>query len=132
MRLTKKQLAAMAVAHPATEIRPIVSAWALLILDGLVVGEVRDLSIVPAKHEWVDRELYAESDVGSLIKWPRARRNMLLAASDWSQAVDVPETTRTKWAAYRAALRDLPNACPDALKIQWPLPPTAPAITFEA
>lgn len=120
MRLTKEQLEAMAAASPATEILPIVSAWALLISDGVVVGEVRNLRAVPAGHNWVDRELYAESDVANPIKWPRAHRNMLLTASDWSQTPDAPETKRIEWAAYRAKLRDLPSVYPNPLEIQWP------------
>lgn len=52
----------------------------------------------------------------------RARRNALLAASDWTQLPDVPRKTRAAWAAYRQALRDI-TAQPDPHQPQWPAPP---------
>lgn len=38
----------------------------------------------------------------------RARRNALLAWTDWSQLPDIPGEKRAEYAAYRQALRDLP------------------------
>ena len=42
-------------------------------------------------------------------KWEQIRlwRNSALNASDWAMHTDAP-TDKTKWAAYRQALRDLP------------------------
>lgn len=37
----------------------------------------------------------------------RAKRDMLLAASDWTQAADAP-VDKQAWATYRQALRDFP------------------------
>ena len=53
----------------------------------------------------------------------RARRDQLLAESDWTQLPDVPEATKAAWADYRQALRDLTaqDGFPDA--IQWPSTP---------
>jgi len=43
----------------------------------------------------------------------REYRNQLLTASDWTQLPDAP-VNREAWAAYRQALRDLPN------HVNWP------------
>lgn len=52
----------------------------------------------------------------------RARRNALLARSDWTQLPDVPlaDGARAKWATYRQALRDVP-AQGDPFDIKWPV-----------
>ncbi len=56
-----------------------------------------------------------------------ARRNTLLAESDWTQLPDVPLTAeqRTEWATYRQALRDITEqpGFPDS--INWPVKPGA-------
>jgi predicted metal-binding protein len=53
----------------------------------------------------------------------RAERDALLSASDWTQLPDIPEATREAWAAYRQALRDVPQQVnfPDA--VVWPEKP---------
>lgn len=43
----------------------------------------------------------------------RGKRNHLLAKSDWTQVADAP-VDKEAWAAYRQALRDLPN------HVNWP------------
>lgn len=52
----------------------------------------------------------------------RAKRNSLLAASDWTQVADTP-VDRAAWATYRQALRDVPDQTgfPDA--VAWPVAP---------
>lgn len=52
----------------------------------------------------------------------RAQRNALLAASDWTQIPDAP-VDKVAWAAYRQALRDIPqqNGFPDS--VTWPSKP---------
>jgi len=57
-------------------------------------------------------------------RWAQVKRgrNALLAQSDWTQLPDVPLTTQAAWAAYRQALRDVPNQ-PDPLHIVWPVAP---------
>lgn len=52
----------------------------------------------------------------------RKQRNMMLAATDWTQATDVPEATREKYAAYRQALRDVPSQPGFPRNIEWPEP----------
>ena len=53
----------------------------------------------------------------------RAKRNALLAASDWTQLPDAPTANVAAWRLYRQALRDLPQQTvyPDAP--QWPTAP---------
>lgn len=51
----------------------------------------------------------------------RAERNRLLAACDWTQVADAP-VDRDAWAAYRQALRDLPND-QNWPNVEFPNPP---------
>jgi hypothetical protein len=53
----------------------------------------------------------------------RAERNALLAATDWTQAADVPQATKDKWASYRQALRDVPAQSGFPASIVWPAKP---------
>lgn len=53
----------------------------------------------------------------------RLDRNRLLAETDWSQAVDTPQTVKNKYAAYRQALRDVPQQAGFPDNIQWPVKP---------
>lgn len=73
------------------------------------------------------RNLLDAQEAGQLISWDaetkefktspplitmmsiRMSRNVKLRNSDWTQMLDVPEATRSKWAAYRQELRDLPQ-----------------------
>jgi hypothetical protein len=50
------------------------------------------------------------------------KRLRLLYASDWTQVPDAP-VDRAAWAAYRQALRDLPQNTPDPRYPVWPEPP---------
>lgn len=52
----------------------------------------------------------------------RARRDALLAASDWTQIADSPLTgeARAAWAIYRQALRDVPEQPGFPAAITWP------------
>lgn len=54
----------------------------------------------------------------------RKERNILLAATDWTQAVDIPQTVKDKWAPYRQALRDVPQQEGFPENITWPQEPT--------
>ena len=67
--------------------------------------------------QWIDPRT-AETE------WPlvRAKRNQLLAQSDWTQLPDVPISTKEAWAIYRQALRDV-TLQPDPFNITWPVPP---------
>jgi len=66
--------------------------------------------------EWAENVFRAaESDL-------RAKRDALLAASDWTQTPDAPVDANA-WASYRQALRDLPENTPDPRGVEWPEPP---------
>ena len=54
----------------------------------------------------------------------RADRNNLLKGTDWTQNSDVPEATRTLWAPYRQALRDVPSQAGFPYNISWPSLPS--------
>lgn len=52
----------------------------------------------------------------------RDRRDGLLAASDWTQVADAP-INQAAWAAYRQALRDIPQQAGFPRDIAWPVKP---------
>jgi hypothetical protein len=52
------------------------------------------------------------------------KRIGLLQASDWTQLPDVAIDTKSQWAAYRQALRDITTQSGYPFNIVWPSPPT--------
>ena len=78
----------------------------------------------PFRLEWDGVEL-KEASAASLEAERaianREYRNQLLTASDWTQLPDAP-VDREAWAAYRQALRDLPNNVnwPNLIADDWP------------
>lgn len=58
-----------------------------------------------------------------LIAAAMANRSQLLAQSDWTQLPDVPLATKTAWAIYRQALRDITLQTGYPQTIVWPAPP---------
>lgn len=52
----------------------------------------------------------------------RAKRQVLLTASDWTQVADAP-VDREVWAEYRQALRDISNQASFPYNIEWPVAP---------
>ena len=53
----------------------------------------------------------------------RTERNAKLAATDWTQAADVPQSVKDSYAPYRQALRDLPTQTGFPNEIVWPVAP---------
>lgn len=55
----------------------------------------------------------------------RAKRDALLAASDYTQATDYPSTyaARTAWAEYRQQLRDVTKQAGFPAEVEWPTEP---------
>jgi hypothetical protein len=54
----------------------------------------------------------------------REQRDYLLTQSDWTQLPDVPEATKTMWATYRQALRDITAQPGFPQDVTWPEKPT--------
>lgn len=69
-----------------------------------------------ATKQWEPDTALAESQV-------KAKRNQLLAASDWTQLPDVPLATKEAWATYRQALRDITDQPGYPLEVVWPVAP---------
>ena len=53
----------------------------------------------------------------------RIERNAKLAATDWTQAADVPQSVKDSYAPYRQALRDLPTQSGFPNQVVWPTQP---------
>lgn len=53
----------------------------------------------------------------------REQRDRLLAETDWTQAADIPQATKDKWAPFRQALRDVPDQAGFPFEIVWPVKP---------
>lgn len=70
------------------------------------------------------RELTAE-EIAALQPKPediRAQRKRMLAACDWTQLPDA-QCDQTAWAAYRQALRDIPQQSGFPTNVVWPAKP---------
>ena len=87
----------------------------------------RFISITPPQPRHITRVVAAAiageyDDTHDVL---RAIRATLMDATDWTQAVDSPLTAeqRAAWAAYRQALRDLPQAYSGEGPIPWPVAP---------
>lgn len=64
------------------------------------------------KKEWQLNEQSAWEAV-------RAKRNRLLAETDWSQLTDIPQATSIRYKVYRQRLRDI-TLQTDVINIKWP------------
>ena len=53
----------------------------------------------------------------------RADRDSRLAATDWTQASDVPQATKDKWQPYRQELRDVTEQVGFPENVIWPVQP---------
>lgn len=101
-----------------------------LVLDGLLRVE-SDATVIATllRKGWQDappRPDGAEWRDGAWVALPtpdcRPERNQRLAACDWTQLPDSP-VDRVAWAAYRQALRDLPETYSGTGPIPWPVEP---------
>lgn len=73
---------------------------------------------------------YQEIKSAEPLRLLRIERNRLLSETDWTQNRDVTLTNDAEWAAYRQALRDLPNTATPSLDengnlvgVEWPVKP---------
>jgi len=72
----------------------------------------------------------AELEAAEPLRLLRIQRNQLLQETDWTQNRDVTLVNDAEWAAYRQALRDLPNTATPELdeygnltNVTWPEKP---------
>ena len=65
----------------------------------------------------------ADENYNSLAIEATTRRNRLLYETDWTQMPDVTLATKTAWATYRQALRDITEQSGYPTNIIWPTPP---------
>jgi hypothetical protein len=93
------------------------------VLNAYPAGTVQ----VPLKpsglHDWIDgawRPIAPPPPSGDEVRAERARR---LSESDWTQLPDAPPALRAAWAAYRQALRDVPQQPGFPVNVTWPSPP---------
>lgn len=68
--------------------------------------------------EWVEQP----PDLDALAKSARAKRDRLLARSDWTQVADAP-VDQQAWAAYRQSLRDITQQAGFPNDVTWPTHP---------
>lgn len=102
--------------------------------EGIGLGWTYDAPPSDAPHrweagEWIPCEELPYSpasgvDTTQAAESVRADRDARLAATDWTQLKDVPAEVSQKWAAYRQALRDVPEQMGFPLAIDWPVAPT--------
>jgi hypothetical protein len=95
------------------------------------VGIDTSLLTIPTETE-INNKI-AELDAAEPMKLLREERDKRLLETDWTQNPDVPDATKTKWQAYRQALRDLPatadpkltsNYNLDLTSVTWPTKPS--------
>lgn len=70
---------------------------------------------------WSVRDL-SEAEVQQRMDAVRNERNSLLAASDWTQLADAT-VDKAAWAAYRQALRDIPQQVGFPYNVTYPATP---------
>jgi hypothetical protein len=88
----------------------------------LQTGEVTTIPLTA--EEIAEREAYARDVLPGLqLEQLRARRNQLLAETDYLALVD--STLTDEMQAYRQALRDLPANTVDPADPVWPVKPGA-------
>jgi hypothetical protein len=74
-----------------------------------------------AAEQWVDPRSQEQINA-QLMDDLRVERDKLLSESDWTQVPDAP-VDQAAWAAYRQALRDLPENTTDPANPVWPTKP---------
>lgn len=83
----------------------------------------RDLFVALLRGDHGPIAAYIPPDADVLATNARNTRDILLAETDWTQAGDAPQATKDKWAAYRQALRDVPQQPSFPSSIVWPSKP---------
>ena len=89
-----------------------------------IVNGVR-VDLTPEEISQIEAEeanWLAGADIRKAVKM-REERNEKLAATDWTQAADVPQSIKDNYASYRQALRDVPSQSGFPNEIVWPETP---------
>lgn len=76
----------------------------------------------PSPEQIITSEQRAAEALDAAWTALRTERDARLARSDWTQVSDAPVDSES-WAAYRQALRDLPQNTTDPNEPQWPEEP---------
>ena len=84
--------------------------------DGVAVGYLYDGSTFTAPEP-------TAADTALRSAEARQARDIELGLSDWTQLPHVPEETKSLWATYRQALRDIPAQSGFPWNVQWPTQP---------
>lgn len=93
-------------------------------------GALIELEVRPSVSDGAYASALAAFDLAkTAAAWTalRQERDRRLAASDWTQMLDVPlsEAARLAWGAYRQDLRDLPEAASNPAAVVWPAAPVS-------
>jgi hypothetical protein len=94
--------------------------------DYVLNGRIVSKGPRPTPHHEFDFQTKSWRDMRTKeSQWAavRAERDRLLAKTDWTQMPDVSIESKTMWATYRQALRDITQQA-DPFNITWPTPPT--------
>lgn len=92
----------------------------------LMAGQAEGLEIIAGPDGAPRLAPPAPPTVEEILASLRRKRDQLLRESDFTQIPDAPLSAgeRTAWAAYRQALRDLPeHYADDPASVVWPTPP---------
>ena len=81
--------------------------------DLTVEGFMKELDQAELEYE-------QQEEVNAQEQRVRAERNARLTACDWTQGKDIPDSVSTPWAAYRQALRDVPQQEGFPWNVTWP------------
>ena len=89
---------------------------------------INEFNNIPTEEEI--QEKIAELNAAEPLRLLRIERDRLLQQTDWTQNRDVTLANDAEWAAYRQALRDLPNTATPELdeygnltNVTWPEKP---------
>ena len=96
--------------------------------DSVIEGKANDITQKVVNGSVVDKE-FDENELSEELTVELKRlRSIRLADSDWTQSPDSPlsDAKKAEWAAYRQALRDIPDTYSDATSLDdiiWPTKP---------
>lgn len=89
------------------------------LMDGQATGKVIEIGT----SDLPELQDPAPPSADQLAAEVRARRDALLAASDWSQVRDVADATAALWQPYRQLLRAITAQPGFPSSVTWPQPP---------